>query len=190
MKSFVCLIPVFLFSFTTVDLAPVESICLSREEQRLYDLIMDYRKANKLPAIPLSSKLTKVAKVHARDLAENFDFDPDGKCNPHSWSGKGEWTPCCYTSDHKEAECMWNKPKEISDYPAAGYEIAYFSSSGATAEGGLSGWKVSPGHNPLLVNSGIWKKVNWNAIGVAIYEEYGLVWFGEAEDPGQVPVCQ
>ena len=85
---------------------------------------------------------------------------------------------------------MWNKPQEIAGYPSAGYEIAYYHSATATAEQGLAGWKVSPGHNPLLVNSGIWEKVQWRAIGVAIDGNYGLVWFGETEDHGSVSVCQ
>ena len=29
------------------------------------------------------------------------------KCNLHSWFGKYS---CCYTSDHKNPECVWNKP--------------------------------------------------------------------------------
>ena len=84
---------------------------------------------------------------------------------------------------------MWSKPQEIADYPSAGYEIAYYSSAGATAKEGLDGWKVSPGHNPLLVNSDIWSKVKWNAIGIALYKEYGLVWFGELNDDSQPLLC-
>ena len=190
MKSFAYLIPLLLFSFTGIPPYEEKTICLSKEEQKLYDLIMEYRRQNNLPAIPLSPKLTRVAKVHGHDLNDNYTFDPNGKCNPHSWSKKGKWTPCCYTSDHKQAECMWNKPQEIADYPSAGYEIAYYHSSKATAEQGLAGWKVSPGHNPLLVNSGIWEKVQWKAIGVAVVGNYGLVWFGETEDQDKIPLCQ
>jgi uncharacterized protein YkwD len=163
------------------DSIPPES-CLTSEEELLYAMIMDYRKANKLPAIPISKKLTQVAKVHAMDLVSNYTFDPSNRCNPHSWSKKGEWSACCYTSDHKAATCMWDKPKEITGYQSQGYEIVYYSSSGANAKEGLDGWKISPGHNPLLINSGIWEKVKWKAIGIAIYKEYGMVWFGEAAD--------
>jgi uncharacterized protein YkwD len=190
MKSFAYLIPIFLFSFAGAPAPEEKAICLTKEEQKLYDLIMEYRRQNKLPSIPLSSKLSQVAKVHGRDLSDNYNFDPNNKCNPHSWSKKGKWTSCCYTSDHKQAECMWNKPKEIAGYTSAGYEIAYYHSGGATAEQGLAGWKTSPGHNPLLVNSGIWEKVEWKAIGVALVGNYGLVWFGETEDVGGVAVCQ
>lgn len=181
----------FLFSFSLLFLlqsnsSPIltsKEVCLNSEEKKVYDLIMQYRKSKKLGTIPLSEKLSRVAQLHARDLAENYTHDPQNNpCNPHSWSAKGTWTPCCYTNDHKEAQCMWDKPKEIADYPTFGYEIAYYSSRGATAQEGLDGWKLSPGHNPLLINSGMWSKIKWEAIGIGFYKEYGIVWFGETKD--------
>lgn len=165
------------------------AVCLSAEEKKLYDLMMAYRKDNGLDVIPLSASLTLVAQTHARDLAEHYKFDPKNRCNPHSWSSKGKWTACCYTNDHKRAECMWDKPKEIAGYEAPGYEIAYYSSAGASAEEGLEGWKRSPSHNPLIVNEGIWSKVTWQAVGIGFYKEYGIVWFGEVEDSGDLPMC-
>ena len=165
------------------------SVCLSSEEKKLYDMMMAYRKSKGLPPIKLSARLTEVAQTHARDLADNYKFDPKNKCNPHSWSSKGKWSSCCYTSDHKEAQCMWDKPKEIAGYTNPGYEIAYYSSAGASASEGLAGWKKSPSHNPLIVNEGMWSKVNWKAIGIGFYKEYGIVWFGELEDPGDMNLC-
>ncbi|HYG19726.1 MAG TPA: CAP domain-containing protein [Ohtaekwangia sp.] len=183
-----------LFFLTASGYRPVtteETICISTEEQKLYDLIMAYRKSKKLPPIPLSAKLTKVAQTHARDLSEHYQFNPEkNDCNPHSWSDKGAWTSCCYTNDHKEAACMWHKPEEIAGYPSYGYEIAYYSSAGANAQEGLDGWKISPGHNPLIINSGTWAKVKWNAIGIGIYKEYGLVWFGELVDDTEITRCR
>lgn len=166
-----------------------DNVCLSSEEKRLYDLIMTYRKSKKLKAIPYSSKLTKVAQVHVRDLAANFDYDSRGDCNPHSWSDKGTWTPCCYTGDPSLAACMWNKPKEITGYEGEGYEIAYYSSAGASALEGLEGWKKSSGHNPVLINSGTWSKIEWKAVGIGIFEQYAVVWFGELEDKSKIIVC-
>jgi uncharacterized protein YkwD len=151
---------------------------------------VEYRKSKDLPPIPLSAKLTKVAQTHARDLTDNYKFDVDNKCNPHSWSKKGKWSACCYTNDHKQAKCMWDKPREIAQYNSNGYEIAYYSSRGATAEEGLAGWKVSPGHNPLIINDGMWSKVQWKGIGIGIYGEYGIVWFGEiADEDNGVPAA-
>ncbi len=84
---------------------------------------------------------------------------------------------------------MWDKPREIAGYESAGYEIAYYSSAGASAAEGLEGWKKSPSHNPLIVNEGIWNKVDWKGAGVGVYKEYGVVWFGELEDKSPIINC-
>lgn len=189
MRSFAPLL-ISMLILTGFNNRPIAEVCLNPEEKKLYDMIMEYRKSKKLESIPLSIKLTKVAQAHARDLSEHYDFKPSNKCNPHSWSQKGNWTSCCYTNDHKQASCMWNKPREIAGYDGNGFEIAYYSSSGANAKEGIEGWKISPGHNPLLINSGTWSKVKWKAIGIGIYKEYGLVWFGEVADEEVVSDCR
>ncbi len=187
---------IVLFLLLCLPLSPVNlprdpsgEICLNVEEKKLYDLIMDYRRSKKLKPIPFSSKLTQVAQAHVHDLTANFDYDSKNLCNPHSWSSKGSWTACCYTADHKYAKCMWDKPREIGGYTGDGFEIAYFSSAGATAADGLEGWKKSPGHNPLLVNTGMWSKVEWKAIGVGVYQQYAVVWFGEVLDQSEKREC-
>jgi len=171
------------------EISQPETVCLSAEEKKLYDLMMAYRKSEGLDAIPLSAKLTQVAHVHAKDLAENHDPTQE-RCNLHSWSKKGSWTSCCYTADHKQAACMWNKPREIAGYESKGYEISYYFSAGADAEGGLEGWKRSTGHNQMIINEGIWKKIKWNAIGIGFYREYGVVWFGDLKDETPIEVCK
>jgi len=174
------------FAFMQASMRPEKTTasgsCLSLEEKKLYDLMMDYRRSKGLPSIPLSAKLTLVAQTHARDLVENYDFNPGNRCNPHSWSRKGKWSPCCYNSDPSRGKCMWDKPMEIAGYDSPGYEIAYYSSAGASALEGLEGWKKSPSHNPVIINEGIWKNVVWKGIGIGIYKQYGVVWFGELED--------
>ncbi len=188
--------------------AQTDDVCLSAQEKLLYDLIMDYRKSKKLKPIPFSAKLSKVAQAHVRDLEDNFEFELDennkiarinpknpktfqvtGDCNLHSWSDKGSWTSCCYTADHSQAACMWNKPKEIAGYEGEGFEIAYIQSGAASAKEAIEGWKKSAGHNPLLINSGTWSKLEWGAIGIGIYGKYGVVWFGEKEDKSKMKVC-
>lgn len=186
--SFIYVLTLLISSWSPLDYKT--EACLSTEEKKLYELINQYRKESKLAPIPFSSKLTEVAQAHAKDLVDNYDFDRRGKCNPHSWSKKGNWSSCCYTSDHKAASCMWDKPKEIANYQNPGYEIAYYSSAGANAEEGLVGWQNSPSHNPLLINSGIWKNVTWQAIGIGIYKEFAVVWFGQLEDDqNQINIC-
>lgn len=172
------------------DIFSDNEICLSVEEQKLYEIIMDYREEKELSKIPFSAKLTKVAQMHAEDLSKHYKFDPKNKCNPHSWSKNGDWSPCCYTNDHKQAQCMWDKPREIAGYDGDGYEIAYYHSDAATAEPALKGWQKSSGHNPLLVNSGIWKEIEWKGIGVGIYQNYAVVWFGRVDDESDMVSCE
>jgi uncharacterized protein YkwD len=166
-----------------------QTVCLSQEEMKLYNLLNQYRKQQSLKRIALSSNLTLVAQAHARDLADYFKDHPTG-CNIHSWSDKGNWTPCCYTDDHTEASCMWSKPRELTGYEGKGYEIAYFSSAGANAEEGLTIWKKSTGHHEVIVNAGIWNQVTWNAVGVGIYKEYAVIWFGELPDSATAKTCE
>lgn len=181
---------ILLCAFLSIRMAPQPQtrVCLLPEEKKLYDLIMEYRKEKNLESVPLSFKLTRVAQTHARDLSENYK-PFEGKCNLHSWSGNGNWESCCYTDDHKKAACMWNKPKEIAGYESSGYEISYYSGSGANAVDGIAGWKESPGHNQVMINDGIWKQLKWNAMGIGIYKEYAVVWFGELKDETVLENC-
>lgn len=164
--------------------------CLSEEEVKLGNLINQYRAEKGLAPIAFSRSLTQVAQAHVHDL---YDNRPNtGNCNLHSWSDKGNWTPVCYTPDHKNAPGMWNKPREITSevYKDYGYEIAYWHSAQATAEGAFAGWKSSSGHNAVMIEDSIWKGMNWQAMGIGIYRNYAVVWFGEPADPqGSVTAC-
>lgn len=156
---------------------------LTNEEQKLYNLLMEYRRSHNLPAIPLSKSLTFVAQTHVKDLQNN---QPDkGSCNMHSWSNNGNWSACCYTSDHAKASCMWNKPKELTSYTGNGFEIAYSMSNGARAYEAINGWKTSSGHNQVMINKGIWKTSTWKAVGIGVYGNYAVVWFGDLTDNSQ-----
>ena len=159
---------------------------LSEEESKLYNLIMEYRKEHNLPPIPISKSLTTVAQTHVNDLQTNH---PNNEaCNLHSWSSKGKWSSCCYTSDHKQAACMWSKPREITSYKGNGFEIAleYFDIHGKglliSASHALASWKKSPGHNALIINEANWKKATWKAIGICLGEGYSVIWFGMEPD--------
>lgn len=175
-----------LLSFFTTP--PVD--CISPAEEELFKIINEYRASKKLDKIPMSAKLNKVARAHAWDLAENYKFDPKGKCNPHSWSDEGDWSSCCYTNDHAQPECMWSKPKEIAGYEGSGYEIVFYHSSQARTHQALEAWIKSASHNPVMINQGIWKQVDWNAIGVGIYKNYAVVWFGENKDTTALSYCR
>ncbi len=179
------LILLFIINFNLVitpDRALISEVCLTSKEAELFNLINAYRETIDLEPILFSQSLSKVAKTHVRDLSEHYTFKQNAKCNPHSWSKEGSWSSCCYTSDHKKATCMWNKPREIAGFDSNGYEILYYSSDGAGAGESLVAWQNSPAHHPVMINSGIWAKVKWGAMGVGIYESYSAVWFAELED--------
>jgi uncharacterized protein YkwD len=151
--------------------------------ERLASLVNEYRGEQSLHSIPISPSLTQVAEAHVKDLERNR---PVGACNGHSWSPAGDWSACCYTADHAQAKCMWDKPREITRgaYKGAGFEIFYWTGGRATPEGALSSWKSSPGHHGVILNHGVWSTSRWQAVGVAISEHYAVIWFGQEPDPG------
>lgn len=185
----------FLFIILLSFAAPVYSqdsvpadFCISSEELRLYNLINDYRKAMTLNTIPLSRSLSHVAKKHALDLATN---KPDtNTCNFHSWSDKGSWTACCYEKHVKDKSCMNNKPGELTNYPGYGYEIVYWENKSANADKAFNQWRETSASRSLLTNFKEWENYQWNAVGVAVYKNFAIAWFGEERmEEGGVKVC-
>ena len=144
----------------------------------LLKAVNDYRATKGLPAIPFSPALTIVAQAHVRDLQDN---SPEGgECNMHSWSDKGTWKACCYLSNHSKANCMWNKPRELTKYQGNGYEIAAFAANIQPTDA-IRLWKNSSSHDDVILNKSIWD-VPWQACGAAIYGAYAVVWFGNEKD--------
>ena len=83
---------------------------------------------------------------------------------------------------------MWYKPRELTNYQGAGYEIASWSlGKDIDAETALDTWKTSPSHHDVMINRRTWKNIEWNAIGVGIYKGFAVVWFGEEEDADGKP---
>ncbi len=169
----------FCLSFTSSLMAL--QVTPSEEEKTLYNLVTQYRADNGLPGIPFSVSLTHVAQTHVRDLS---NYPPSSGCNLHSWSSAGAWTSCCYTSDHSQDQCMWDKPGELSSYPGSGYEIAAGGGSSViSAETALQLWQSSAPHNDVILNQGMWANTQWQAMGVGIYGGYAVIWFGMESDP-------
>jgi hypothetical protein len=168
----------------TGSLKILPEIHVSPEVWEIFQQINEYRTEKGLAAVPLSGSLTYVAQTHVWDLAENSAAS--GRCNLHSWSSKGNWSPCCYTGDHKRAECMWNKAKELTNYPGVAYEIAYWTNEPldpkAFATKALLKWKESLEHNSVIINSREWRQLDWKAMGVGYYKGYMVVWFGADPD--------
>lgn len=144
------------------------------EEQKLYDLINQYRAQNGLSSVPLSSALSLVANRHVHDLTDNV----------HSTSSMHSWSDAPYDSANPSTyPAMWTAPQRFSTgYTNYGYEIAYWNSGGATASAALQGWQNSSGHNDVILNLNSWQSSTWKAVGVGIYGQYAVFWFGEAVD--------
>lgn len=171
----------FWLFFTTGDITGISHLSSpTAAEIQLFELINKYRISCGLNSIPQSAALTQVAQLHAKDLMENYKQSK--RCNMHSWSKEGPWTDCCYKDNHKDPNCMWDKPKEIAGYESPGYEIAYWHSAAAQPKDALEVWKKSPGHHAVLANLAPFRDAEWKAMGVGIYKEYAVVWFGEMED--------
>lgn len=166
---------------------PTATASVEAETQKLYSLLNAYRKEKGLAPIPYSAKLAKTALTHAQDLMKHQPHKASGPngadCNLHSWSDQGHWTPVCYTSDHRQAQKMWSKPREVAGYKASGFEISAYATGCHTAACWLKQWKNSPGHNQVMVNGGIWAKHPWKAVGIGIAGDFANIWFGEVSDP-------
>ena len=195
---FIILSCIYLVSCSKFGKHKEPKVCLSLQEMTLFNKINDYRLENGLEVIPLSASLSFVAKTHATDLSYNRPAYKD--CNMHSWStkGKSEWKPCCYKDDHEEKECMWNKPKELTNYHGEGYEICFgfaqfgvYRGDSATAQTAFEAWQLSSKHNDVILNKNEWKNAKWKAIGIGMDRDFACVWFGEEEDKEIRPsVCQ
>ena len=78
---------------------------------------------------------------------------------------------------------MWDKPRELTDYPGNGYEISVWSSAGITAAAALASWQSSVPHDNVIRNRDIWVDATWQALGVGIDGNYAHAWFGTELDP-------
>ncbi|KAI9293441.1 hypothetical protein K502DRAFT_366697 [Neoconidiobolus thromboides FSU 785] len=152
----------------------------------LYHEINRVRQQRGLSAIPYSNELTKVADTHVKDLNANRKQESRSNCNLHSWYLPGN--SCCYYEDHKDPECMWDKPKQLSRYTEDGFEIA-FSSDGKEeltkelAKSIINTFLNSPPHRQVILSEGTWSSEPWLALGTANFNFYTVAWFGRAKDP-------
>ncbi len=183
----------------TGQTSDVAGVCLSAEEGELARQVNAYRASLNLPPMQVSKSLSLVAQQHVWDSVNNrnsYPPAPTGKtCNMHSWSGivnpslqQGTWTANCYTSDHANAEGMWNKPREIAGFPGEGVENSFASSGSVSASGALTAWKNSPGHNNVITQQGGWGPMA--AMGVGISGGFAHLWMSGTADPaGEAPLC-
>lgn len=156
----------------------------SDDAVELVRLLNEYRASRGKSAVPASTSLCFVAHAHVVDLSEHAPAV--GVCNLHSWSDQGPWSPCCYTADHAQAACMWDKPGELTDYPGYGFEVAAGGIGFSPAQA-LDLWKHSSAHNAVLLSEGAWADIPWRAAGAAFYDTYAVMWFGGESDPAGAP---
>ena len=154
---------------------------------------MAYRASEGLDPIPLSLGLTTTAGRHTADMLYNIwnagMVLPDG-ANLHSWSDAP------YYRDHRDPNVMWDAPERIgTSYTDSGFEISAAGQSDIKAA--LTGWQNSSGHDAVIVNSGPWSDLEWNAIGIGVAHDPSVatyqgdvyhVWFGRDPDPDGAPV--
>lgn len=196
MRRFFAPLLAFLLSISFAISSNAQQAPLDRETaQRIASLINAYRSEHNLPPIPYSESLTRVAEAHAMDMVGAPDGGASGSygqdarglpCNSHSWSNRGAWTPVCYTSDHRYAGGMWNKPREIAPlYPFPGFEVGYWTSGAVDPAQALSTWRSSASHNAVILGQGIWAAAPWRAMGVGVAGHHAFVWFGREPDPAR-----
>ncbi len=168
--------------------------CLNETEAELIQLVNEYRQQNAVDPVPVSATLTEVAQWHVVDHAYatevTGDYGSDPSCNLHTWYGGPPAAPygtCCYTADQSQAQCMWDKPAEISggSYAAIGFEIA---AVGATdAAGALALWTNTAPFDDFLLGQGIWAGRTFRALGVGVDEERRRYFLWMAEQPDAAP---
>lgn len=172
-------------------LLDVDSPELSAKEKELIKLVNDYREQHGKKRLKVSKSLMKVARTHINDLNMNFDMnnppvDSRGiKGNMHSWSDKGNWTPVIYTDDHEYSPLTRIKPKELTGYNQAGFEVAV-NGFMITPQRALEAWKNSKGHNDTILSQNGWDPTPeeidrsftpLSNMGVAINGDYACIWF-------------
>ncbi len=175
---------VFLFGFNVTSFSQpkcagdkifTEKSCagddLDAQEKELFKIVNEYRAKNNLSPVALSVPLSIVANRHLLDLIQNI------KSLSHGWSN------CPYDiKDRSTWNCLFESPKRLNvGYAGSGYENLYRNLNGsATPILALEAWKKSEMHNSLILNSGGWKDVKFDALGVAISGSYAALWFGSS----------
>ena len=171
----------------TTPPAPPAPSSIDARSLELANALNAYRAQNGLPPIPISKSLSHVAATHVQDLSRTPKMAAN--CNGHSWSSNGAWTPCCYTEDHAQAKCMWQKPAELTQFKGTGFEIT-IGQPGEKNTGfvlaspkAISMWQASSLHNDVILNRGTWKAMTWKAMGAGIIDSHACAWFSDQADP-------
>ncbi len=146
------------------------NLAMDSAEQQFVTLVNQYRQQNNLPAVDVSTNLTRDAAWMAKDMGDHNNFSHTDTLG-RSWDTRA--TACGY-------------PGFAADIVATGT----VSDPQAT----LITFKNSPGHNKVLLDhiDGTDAAQNWKSMGVARYKAANGTWwwaaaFGNVDDPGNVP---
>ncbi len=163
--------------------------CISAEDNKLYESINLFLIENGQKELSLSKSLSYVANLHITDLLQNH---PDTSiCNLSSWSDKGEWTACCYNKYVPNQDCMWDKPKELTNFKYRGYELALFFEEDFTSDTVMQLLLSSNAVIDMLLTKGDYSKKKWVCMGLAINKEYASIWFAQrADNAGKPDICE
>ena len=163
-----------------------QEVCIVEEELALANQINQFRKQNDLNVLPVSTALSYVADVHVKDLY--LHYDPFDNCSLLSWSDNGRWEKCCAQAENYT--CMYDKPAELTQYKGKGYELVYYQNTQITSGLAFNAWKENATAKTMILQQGKYEDKKWQVIGVALFDGYASVWFGEKPDgEGEPPLC-
>lgn len=187
-KRIITFISLVIVPFITIAQKIPDDFCISKNEHNLFNKINEIRADYDKNEIQLSKSLSYVASVHIVDLETNH---PDTSiCTSSSWSDKGNWTPCCYNSYVHDPDCMWEKPKELTNYQYRGYELITFFEEEFTIDSIINLWTDSRDVLDMILTRGRYEKKKWLCGGLSIGNNYVSVWFGQRRDSQPQPeVC-
>lgn len=165
-----------------------DDFCISGMEKQLFESINIFLVENGKRTLELSKSLSYVAKTHINDLQQNH---PDTSiCMLSSWSDKGDWTPCCYNAYVHDPDCMWDKPKELTNFKYRGYEIALFFEEEFNADTVMQLLYSSNSVLDMLLTKGDYLSKKWVSMGIGINENYTSIWFAQRNDKdGRPKLC-
>jgi len=163
--------------------------CISAEDNKLYESINLFLLENGQKELSLSKSLSYVANLHITDLIQNH---PDTSiCNLSSWSNNGNWTSCCYQKYVPNQDCMWDKPKELTNFKYRGYELVLFFEEEFNSDTVMQLLLSSNAVIDMLLTKGDYSKKKWVCLGLANNKEYASIWFAQrADNAGKPEICK
>lgn len=147
----------------------------------LAKLINDYRADAGLDPLPLSGKLTNIARAHVMDAIKH-ETGFKNKISLHSWGKEA------YNQD--SADRLRKRARDIVGYTGQAYEVSAASSENILASEAIKMWSGSSGHGDTILSRGVWNNHKWKAMGVAYGGRYAYAWFGTEADDTPVDTSQ